>query len=495
MARADDTIEVIMRELVEKVEKLIPNVKHRKLIVLKNKDTSLHDEILNLSHYLDSSTNLTTRLKFISAGYTSLLKCKTCGNEHQHLNDRKEISEYCSGRCYLKDKNKDTSKFKFIDQTEKVRKMKETNKEKYGHEFNSQRKEIKIILSKSKLEKTNPDALNKLLNYEYMHNEYVTKNLTSTQIAENLNVYYGTVIDYLIKHNIEIQYYCNRSSHEKELSEFLNEYNVEVLTNVKGILNNSNLELDLYLPQYKFALEINGLYWHSSTIETDRHLIKTEQCRDKDISLFQFTDEQWISRKHICKSMILNKIQKSNRIFARQCLVKEISTEICKLFCEENHISGYSQSKLKYGLYYNGELIQIISLGSPRFDKQNEWELIRLCTKIGYNVVGGSSKLFKYIINNHNPNTVISYADRQYSEGNVYTNLGFTFSHYSKPGYRWTNGVISYNRMNFQKHKLKDQLKIYDENLSERENMFNNKYKMYWDSGQSVWIYKNPLVN
>jgi hypothetical protein len=49
--------------------------------------------------------------------------------------------------------------------------------------------------------------------------------------------------------------------------------------------------------------------------------------------------------------------------------------------------------------------------------------------------------------------------------------------------------------MNFQKHKLKDQLKKYDENLSERENMFNNKYKMYWDSGQSVWTYKNPLVN
>ena len=172
-----------MRELVEKIEQLIPNVKHRKLIVLKNKDTSLYDEVLNLSHYLDLSTNLTTRLKFISAGYTSLLKCKTCGNEHQHLNDRKELSEYCSGKCYLKDKNKDTSKFKFIDQTEKVRKMKETNKEKYGHEFNSQRKEIKIILNKSKLEKTNPDALNKLLDYEYMHNEYVTKNLTSTQIA------------------------------------------------------------------------------------------------------------------------------------------------------------------------------------------------------------------------------------------------------------------------------------------------------------------------
>lgn len=497
MAGADDTIEVIMRELVDKIEQLIPNVKHRKLLVLKNKDTLLHDEVLNLSHYLDLSTNLTTRLKFISAGHTSLLKCKTCGNEHQHLNDRKEISEYCSGNCYLKDKNKDTSKFKFIDQTEKVRKMKETNKEKYGHEFNSQRKEIKTILSENMIKKYNKQYYEYINNYDWLYENYINKKMTTLEMANIIGSQREVISNALIQFNIPIRKYINRSSIERDIENFIISLgeNIEYKTSYKC----DKYELDLYFPNHQFAIEVNGLYWHSETDGTNksknRHIFKYNLCKDNDIVLYQFTDEMWLYKKNICQSMILNKLKLNNKIYARKCIIKEISYNLYKEFCEENHISGFSNASVRIGLYLNNELLQIMSFSKPRFDNSHEWEIIRLCSKLNTYVIGGTSKMFQYFIKKYTPKNIISYSDNQYGTGNVYAILGFTKIGQTEIGYKWTDKYKTYNRMKFQKHKLKDLLKIYDDELSEKDNMINNGYRYYWDCGNNIWIYKNPLVN
>ena len=47
------------------------------------------------------------------------------------------------------------------------------------------------------------------------------------------------------------------------------------------------------------------------------------------------------------------------------------------------------------GLIHEGELVQIMTFGKPRYNKNYQWELLRLCTNSDYNVLGGASKLFK----------------------------------------------------------------------------------------------------
>ena len=42
--------------------------------------------------------------------------------------------------------------------------------------------------------------------------------------------------------------------------------------------------------------------------------------------------------------------------------------------------------------------------------------------------------------------------------------------------------------MSFQKHKLKKLLPLFDEKLSEWENMKNNGFDRIWDCGNDKWI-------
>lgn len=150
-----------------------------------------------------------------------------------------------------------------------------------------------------------------------------------------------------------------------------------------------------------------------------------------DIDVFIFEDE-WNNKKEIVKSRILNLLNYSNKIWARKCEIKEIdNNNLVKNFLEKNHIQGYVGSKVKLGLFYNNELVSIMTFGNLRKNMghksiEGSWELLRFCNKLNTSVVGGSSKLLKYFLKKYNPNNLISYADRRWSNGNMYEQIGFT---------------------------------------------------------------------
>ena len=108
-----------------------------------------------------------------------------------------------------------------------------------------------------------------------------------------------------------------------------------------------------------------------------------------------------------------------------------------------------------------------------RFNKNFEWELSRYSSS--KHVIGGASKLLKYFERIYKPKSLITYADRRFSQGNLYFTLGFTFDHFSSPNYLYTKNQIKLSRIKCQKHKLKDILKYFNENLSESENMSLNR--------------------
>ena len=70
-------------------------------------------------------------------------------------------------------------------------------------------------------------------------------------------------------------------------------------------------------------------------------------------------------------------------------------------------------------------------------------------------------------------------------------NLNFEYSHSSEPNYFYVDGMNIIPRQQVQKHKLKEFLEIrtktFDENLSERDNMINNGYRIYYDTGNLVY--------
>lgn len=180
------------------------------------------------------------------------------------------------------------------------------------------------------------------------------------------------------------------------------------------------------------------------------------------------------------------------KIFARKCVIKDgISKIEEEYFIDNNHKQGYIPSSIQIGLYYSDKLVFIITFGKPRFNKNYEYEIIRLCTDKNKIVVGGASKCFAYFINKYKPKNVISYCDKSVHTGEVYEYMGLTYSHTSKPNYWWVKDDIKLNRVACQKHKLHNILK--DEfNLSESEsqNMIRCGYSKVSDEGNLVFIYE-----
>ena len=254
-------------------------------------------------------------------------------------------------------------------------------------------------------------------------------------------------------------------------------------------------ELDLYSSKYNIAIEFDGLYWHNEkNVDNNHHINKTELCEKQGIQLIHIFEDEWLFKQEIVKSRIKSILGViDNKIFARKCIIKDVSFKEAKKFLEENHIQGNCMSKYRYGLYYNNELISIMTFGNKRKNlgsasKEDSYELLRFCNKLNTNVVGGASRLLNHFIKIHNPKEIISYCDRRWSQGNMYEKLGFNFDHYSKPNYFYVVGQKRENRFKYRKSELIKQ--GFDKNKSEHEIMLERGIYRIYDCGTMVYKWK-----
>ena len=257
-------------------------------------------------------------------------------------------------------------------------------------------------------------------------------------------------------------------------------------------------EIDIYLPELKIGFEFNGLYWHSELNKNKKyHLDKVNFFNTNGIQVTLIWEDDWEYKKDIVKSIILNKLGKSKRIFARKCIIRDVDNRDVRDFLVRNHIQGFVGSKVKLGLYYNNELISLMtfgnlrkSLGQKSYD--GSYELLRFCNKLNTSVVGGASKLFSYFIKNYEVKEVISYSDNSRGVGNLYNKLGFKFLYNSVPNYYWCKNGIKYNRFNYRKDKLLRNGG--DVNKTEVQIMHDKGHYRIFDCGSGKWLFENLYI-
>jgi hypothetical protein len=279
---------------------------------------------------------------------------------------------------------------------------------------------------------------------------------------------------------------------EKEILEFIKlNYNGKIIENYRD-----KLEIDIYLPELNLGIEYNGLYWHSEDCkDKDYHYNKHIYFESKEINIFSIWEDDWSNKQDIIKSLIFNKLKINiNKIYARKTELKTIDDNVLiRDFLNENHIQGFVGSSVKIGLFYNNELVSLMTFGKKRnftnqISKENEYELLRFCNKKYTSVIGGASKLFNYFLNNFKPKEIISYSDNSYSNGGIYNLLNFKFNN-DNINYYWFKNKIKYHRYNFRKDLLVSQ--GFDSSKTEIEIMHERGYLRIFDSGISKWIY-NP---
>lgn len=228
------------------------------------------------------------------------------------------------------------------------------------------------------------------------------------------------------------------SSYEREIDRLF----PGAITSDRKTLGGS--ELDLLYEKEKVAIEFNGSYWHSE-LKTDKnsHYNKQIKCRAKGIRLIHIFEYEW--EDDLAKSKILNLIKQSLnrdnsvRVYARKCEIKYIDVDEARKFLNKYHLQNYVKSDVKLGLYYNNELLGVATFGTPRFGSDAQWELLRLCWKPGYQVIGGAEKLLSRFKKDYKPQQILSYCNFAKFDGHVYERLGFKFIEITRPNYVWFN--------------------------------------------------------
>lgn len=269
--------------------------------------------------------------------------------------------------------------------------------------------------------------------------------------------------------------------------------------------NNLNFEREFSIDNksYDFKIdnvliEINPSSTHNSTwnpfkkgpgLDSNYHQKKSILAEQNSYRCMHLWD--WDDREKI-----INSLKPKISICARKCDLREISKYQLDVFLNNYHFQNTCKGQdIRLGLFYNNELVQVMSFGKPRFNKNYQYELLRLCTKAGYKVIGGAEKLFKHFLVSYKPNSIISYCDRSKFNGDVYSRLGFTLINKGVPTKHWYN-------LKTKKHILDSSLRAkgfdillgkeygcFGKGVSNEELMLEHNFVEIYDCGQSSYSY------
>lgn len=418
-------------------------------------------------------------------------------NKTRESNLEKYGVEHYSQTRECKEKVKKTSFENFgfenpMKSNEVKKKTKIKNLEKYGFDHISKTDKFKNTI-KLHRERLTYNKFVSLFNKEYDIISYSNElfEMIHRDCGKKFSMNKGLVRSrYLLNKTICSE--CNPigvqfSSIESEVRKFLDDNHISYTSNDKSLLNGK--EIDIYIKDKNIAIEVNGVYWHSEFYKNKNyHLNKTNMCKSIGIDLIHIWEDDWNFKKEIIKSIILNRTGLlKNKIYARNCEIREVSSSESRKFLDCNHIQGYSSSQVKIGLYYNGELVSLMTFGWRYTNSKKEYELIRFCNKINYAIIGSASKLFSNFCKNYKVSYIISYADISMFSGGLYEKLGFEKVSQSKPNYFWVIDGVRKHRFNYSKQKLIKQ--GFDPNKTEVDIMHERGYYRIFSCGQDKWIY------
>lgn len=359
----------------------------------------------------------------------------------------------------------------FVLQSDVVRnKSKSTCENKYGVPHTSQ---IKIKDSYPILSDKN-SLMNHYEGFE-----------TITEAALSLNISPSAYGKWLTAHNIEKKVNSRvESRYEREIVKILEDIGVENIEKGKRDILPSGKEIDIYLPDYKFGIEVNGWYWHSDIYKSrDYHQQKSLDAKSVGIKLLHIWEYDWCDDTK--KQILIDKIRYNigcvgSRVYARKCKIIEISNKEATEFYNKTHIQGGVLSKFNYALTHNDEIVTCLSL-KQKPKEPDTLNITRYATSCS--VVGGFSKLIKHIAKKHDHSKITTFASLDYGTGEMYEKCGFTKIDITKPNYKYVRKGVVLSREKCMKHKLKDKLDAFDETLTEYENMSRHGFYRVFDAG------------
>lgn len=284
-----------------------------------------------------------------------------------------------------------------------------------------------------------------------------------------------------------------------KVNNFINSIsNEETKSLVSDLL--SSHTLTIVNPNKKIVIQYltlnENLEKHTGTRNYNRDLQnKIEGIGYKFIAVFE---DEWDKEPNLIINKI-NHLLKNNsaeKIMARKCQIKSIDVSIKNKFLDVNHIQGKSVSQINLGAFYDNKLVAVMTFCKPRIlmnkkidINKKSWELARFATDINYRIIGISSKLLAYFKNNYLWDEIYSYADKRWSDGNLYYKLGFSLKTINPPDYFYIVNNKRMHRWGYRKDAIREKFpESFDPNLTEYQNMLKLGIDRVWDCGTLKFV-------
>jgi hypothetical protein len=227
----------------------------------------------------------------------------------------------------------------------------------------------------------------------------------------------------------------------------------------------------------------------SLLIENDDEMdseIRRDACVKKGYKYMLFFSDEWSEKNKICRSMVMNKLGKTQTVYARECDVVELNGSTAMAFFHENHLEGGVPASCYLALRHpEMGIVMVASARRPNKGHENEWELARLASKLRLIVVGGASRLVPRLVEiarQNGKSGLISYADRRLGDGSVYEKIGMIRERPQRYARMWyTDGQKRRHRLEYNDKRKNEQ------NLSEEDYASSNGLRKIFGCRNNVF--------
>jgi hypothetical protein len=470
------------------------------------------DRIIELNSQGYSMQNISCKLNIPKTSlnrYVKTIPINVSKNDIQSKKNKTLIEKYgenCQQLMSEKRKKTNLNKFgyenPFQDPNIKT-KIKNNNLEKLGVEHHSQDPQNQEKKKKTNIQRYGHDNVAKIPEIQAKIKQTNLEVYGYEHATQNIDIKHK-IVSTMIK-NGNANYYNNKTSKEwaeqtgycvSRFNQLVNDYGFEIASKMERGNKYTSLEqsLKLFLEELKtpyeqqfrikysndktyisdfkinnLLIECDGLYWHSDSVQKDNkyHSQKKQVYDNNNYESLFFREDELRDKSDIVKSIISNKLNLSNRIYARKCEIVKLSNLESDKFFTDNHLMGKGKGDT-FCLKYEDQPVCCIRIKKL---KDQNYEISRFCNKINMSVVGGFSKLLNSAIVQIKPSSVITFIDRRYGgKGDYLTKLGFSYIH-TFNSFKWTDGQNSFHRLQFPGNSG------YGKNL----------YKI-WDCGQAKWV-------
>lgn len=251
---------------------------------------------------------------------------------------------------------------------------------------------------------------------------------------------------------------------------------------------------DLHILDTNILIEIDPTYTHNvignhwSQVGLDKyyHRDKSKIAKESGFRCIHVFDwDSW--------DKVIDIIKPKKTIGARKCKIYKLNSKTTDEFLNKYHLQGTCKGQvLSLGLVYEDQLLEIMTFGKSRYNKNYDIELLRLCTHPDYVVTGGASKLFKFAVQQYELNSIISYCDASKFSGSVYANIGMKFLRNTPPQEIWSDCNYGKITANLLRQRGFDQLfgTNYGKGTDNNELMIEHGWLPVYDCGQKVFVYE-----